>query len=68
MRDNKIDNDGLSRDLAYHCLDMIKHIYRLDDVKDCDLENEFYLKVKTSIKRVLNDIEEKQNSDNAESK
>ena len=55
----RIDTDELARDLAYHCLDMIKFIYHLDDVKECDLENEFYFQMKTNIKRVLKEIEER---------
>lgn len=68
MKDNKIDNDELARDLAYHCLYMIKHIYRLDSAKDCNLENEFYFKVKTNIKLALKDIEERLNLAKGESK
>ena len=64
MENNEIDNDDVARDLAYHCLDMIRFIYHLDYVKDCNLENDFYFKVKTSIKRALKDIEERLNSDN----
>ena len=63
MKDHKINSDELARDLAYHCLAMIKIIYRLDDVKDSDLEDEFYHKVKTSIKSAIKDIEERLNLD-----